>query len=156
MRNGIGIPESDRKEIAEGLSKLLADTYTLLLKTHNYHWNVQGPMFQTLHLLFEAQYNELFTAVDSIAERIRSLGYHAPGSYAQFASLTSIKEATSVPRATEMIRQLAEDNEAVARTARTVFPTAERGSDEATLDLLTGRLDVHEKAAWMLRAHFEE
>ncbi len=151
-----GITEGSRKDIAEGLSTLLADTYTLLLKTHNYHWNVTGPMFQTLHTLFETQYNELFTAVDLVAERIRSLGYPAPGSYAQFAKLTSIKEAVGVPRAKEMIQELLRDNEAVAKTARGLFPKAAEGHDEATLDLLTGRLDVHEKAAWMLRSHLEE
>ncbi len=151
-----GISEGSRKEIAEGLSSLLADTYTLLLKTHNYHWNVTGPMFQTLHTLFETQYTELFAAVDLVAERIRALGYPAPGSYAQFAKLTTIQEATSVPRAKDMIQELVKDNEAVAKTARSLFPKAEAGNDEATLDLLTGRLDVHEKAAWMLRSHIEE
>jgi starvation-inducible DNA-binding protein len=151
-----GIEEKDRKEIAEGLSHLLADSYTLFLKTHNYHWNVTGPMFQSLHLLFEAQYTELFAAVDLIAERIRALGFPAPGSYAQFSKLTSLKEATGIPRAKDMIRELADDNESLARTARALFPSAERGHDEATVDLLTGRLDVHEKAAWMLKSHLEE
>jgi len=151
-----GITEGSRKDIAEGLSVLLADSYTLLLKTHNFHWNVTGPMFQTLHLLFETQYNELFTAVDQIAERIRSLGYPAPASYAQFLKLTSIKEATTVPRAKEMIQELLRDNETVTKTARSLFPKAEAGNDEATLDLLTSRLDVHEKASWMLRSHLEE
>ncbi len=151
-----GITEGSRKEIADGLSTLLADTYTLLLKTHNYHWNVTGPMFQTLHTLFETQYNELFLAVDLVAERIRALGYPAPASYAQFLKLTSIKEATTVPRGKEMIQDLLRDNETVTKTARSLFPKAEEGKDEATVDLLTGRLDVHEKASWMLRSHLEE
>lgn len=155
MKINTGIEESKRQEIAGGLSRLLADTYTLFLKTHNYHWNVTGPMFQTLHLLFETQYNELFTAADLIAERIRSLGVYAPGSYAQFSQLTVIKEATSVPKAVDMIKEIMEANEAVARTARTIFPAAESANDEATMDLLTSRLDVHEKAAWMLRSHLE-
>jgi starvation-inducible DNA-binding protein len=152
MPINIGIPEAERHEIAEGLSRLLADTYTLYLKTHNFHWNVTGPMFQTLHLMFEQQYTELAGAVDAIAERIRSLGFPAPGSYKQFAALTSIKEVDAVPSAQEMIRLLVEGQETVARTARTVFPAAERGSDEATADLLTERLQVHEKTAWMLRS----
>jgi starvation-inducible DNA-binding protein len=156
MQMKTGIEEKDRKAVAEGLSRLLADTYTLFLKTHNYHWNVTGPMFQTLHLLFETQYNELFLAADTIAERIRALGVPAPGSYAQFAKLTAIKEASGVPRAKEMIREMADDNETVVRTARSLFPIAEGCSDEATVDLLTSRLDVHEKAAWMLRSHLEE
>ena len=148
----IGIPEAQRQEIAKGLSHFLADTYSLYLKTHNFHWNVTGPMFQTLHMLFMTQYTELWTAVDEIAERIRSLDEYAPGSYSQFAKLTSIKEAQGVPNAKEMIAQLLEGHEAVARTARSVFPAAEKGSDEATLDLLTGRLQIHEKTAWMLRS----
>ena len=156
MKIDTGIEEGKRQEIADGLSRLLADTYTLFLKTHNYHWNVTGPMFQTLHLLFETQYTELFTASDAIAERIRSLGFPAPGSYAQFSKLTSIKEATSVPRAKEMLKDMVEGHELVARTARSLFPVAEAGNDEATMDLLTSRLDVHEKAAWMLRSHLEE
>lgn len=156
MKINSGIEEGKRQEIVEGLSKLLSDTYTLFLKTHNYHWNVTGPMFQTLHLLFEQQYNELFTAADTIAERIRSLGYPAPGSYAQFSKLTTIKEATGVPHAKEMIKDLVDSHETIARTARSIFPVADAGADEATVDLLTGRLDVHEKAAWMLRSHLEE
>lgn len=151
----IGIGEQDRARIAEGLSRLLADTYTLYLKTHNFHWNVTGPMFQTLHLLFEQQYNELAMAVDQIAERIRALGHPAPGSYAQFAKLTSIREETGVPAAQEMIRQLVEGQEAVVRTARQVFPLAEEANDQATADLLTQRIQIHEKNAWMLRSLLE-
>lgn len=152
MPINIGIPENDRKEIADGLSRLLADTYTLYLKTHNFHWNVTGPMFRTLHLMFEEQYNELATAVDAIAERIRSLGFPAPASYKQFMKLTSIQEEDQVPAAQEMIRLLVAGHETVARTARSVFPASERGGDEATADLLTERLQVHEKTAWMLRS----
>lgn len=148
----IGLSEDARLRIADGLSRLLADTYTLYLKTHNFHWNVTGPMFNTLHLMFEQQYNELALAVDLIAERIRSLGVAAPGSYAQFAALTSIKEETGVPTAEEMIAQLVQDQEAVVRTARAVFPLADEANDEPTADLLTQRLQVHEKTAWMLRA----
>ena len=149
-------PETDRKEIAEGLSRLLADTYTLYLKTHNFHWNVTGPMFQTLHLMFETQYNELALAVDGLAERIRALGFPAPGSYAAFGKLGSIKESAGVPKAKEMIRELVEGQEAVVRTARAVFPAAEKGNDEATADLLTQRINIHEKTAWMLRSLLEE
>ncbi len=148
----IGLSEDSRIRIAEGLSRLLADTYTLYLKTHNFHWNVTGPMFNTLHLMFEAQYTELALAVDLIAERIRSLGVAAPGSYAQFAALTSIREETTVPSAEEMIAQLVQDQETVVRTARAVFPLADEAHDEPTADLLTQRLQVHEKTAWMLRA----
>ncbi|HWA50066.1 MAG TPA: Dps family protein [Dongiaceae bacterium] len=148
----IGISKKDRKTIAEGLSKLLADTYTLYLKTHNFHWNVEGPMFNTLHLMFETQYNELALAVDAIAERIRALGHPAPGSYAAYAKLSSIKEETGVPKAEDMIKQLVEGQEAVARTARAVFPAADKAGDEPTADLLTQRLQIHEKTAWMLRA----
>jgi starvation-inducible DNA-binding protein len=152
MNINIGIEEKDRREIAEGLSRLLADTYTLYLKTHNFHWNVTGPMFQTLHLMFETQYNELALAVDLIAERIRALGFPAPGSYAQFAKLSSIKEETSVPDAQTMIRLLVEGQEAVVRTARSVFPVVDRAHDEPTADLLTQRMQTHEKTAWMLRS----
>ena len=152
MQIDIGIPESNRVEIAQGLSKVLADSYTLYLKTHNFHWNVTGPMFQTLHTMFETQYNELALAVDEVAERIRSLGEFAPGSYAQFATLSSVKEETGVPEATEMVKQLVEGHEAVARTARAVYPAADSGSDEATADLLTQRIASHEKSAWMLRS----
>jgi starvation-inducible DNA-binding protein len=148
----IGISKKDRKTIADGLSKLLADTYTLYLKTHNFHWNVEGPMFNTLHLMFETQYNELALAVDAIAERIRALGHPAPGSYAAYAKLSSIKEETGQPKAEEMIRQLVDGQEAVARTARAVFPSAEKAGDEPTADLLTQRLQIHEKTAWMLRS----
>lgn len=148
----IGIEESDRREIAEGLSKLLADTYTLYLKTHNFHWNVTGPMFQTLHLMFEQQYTELAQAVDEIAERIRALGFPAPGTFKEFAQLTSIKEDDGSPSAEEMIRQLVEAQETVVRTARSVFPVVNRANDEPTADLLTTRMQVHEKTAWMLRS----
>jgi starvation-inducible DNA-binding protein len=152
MKIDIGIAEKDRRAIAKGLSALLADTYTLYLKTHNFHWNVTGPMFNTLHLMFEAQYTELSTAVDSIAERIRSLGERAPGSYAEFGKLTSIEEATGTSDAKSMIKQLVEGNEAVVKTARGIFDTADSAGDEATTDLLTQRLQTHEKAAWMLRS----
>jgi starvation-inducible DNA-binding protein len=148
----IGIEEVDRKEIADGLAHLLADTYTLYLKTHNYHWNVTGPMFQTLHLMFEQQYNELALAVDLIAERIRALGAPAPGTYREFGDLTSIPEDTDSPDATEMIRRLVAGQESVVRTARSVFPVVERVRDEPTADLLTQRMQVHEKTAWMLRS----
>ena len=148
----IGIGDKQRKEIADGLGHLLADTYTLYLKTHNYHWNVTGPMFNTLHLMFETQYTELALAVDLIAERIRALGYPAPGSYAQYAKLSVIKESETVPAAEEMIADLVKGQEAVVRTARGVFPTTEKAADQATADLLTQRMQVHEKAAWMLRA----
>lgn len=148
----IGISDKDRKKIADGLSRLLADTYTLYLKTHNFHWNVTGPMFNTLHLMFEGQYNELALAVDAIAERIRALGVHAPGSYKDFAKLSSIPEADGVPAAEEMIRQLVQGQEAVARTARDVFTAADAANDQPTADLLTQRLQTHEKTAWMLRS----
>jgi starvation-inducible DNA-binding protein len=151
----IGIQEQDRKTIAEGLSRLLADTYTLYLKTHNFHWNVTGPMFQTLHLMFETQYNELALAVDLIAERIRALGYPAPGTYGEYGKLSSIKETTGVPKAEEMIRLLVEGQEAVVRTARSVFPVVDKVNDEPTADLLTQRMQVHEKTAWMLRSLLE-
>ncbi len=156
MKIDIGIKEADRKEIAQGLSHLLADTYTLYLKTHNFHWNVTGPMFQTLHLMFETQYNELALAVDLIAERIRTLGVPAPGTYQEFAQLTSIKEAKGVPTAREMIAQLVEGQEAVIRTARNVFPAAEKANDQPTADLLTQRMQVHEKTAWMLRSLLQD
>lgn len=152
----IGIDEESRKQIAEGLSRLLADTYSLYLKTHNFHWNVTGPMFQTLHLMFETQYTELATAVDQIAERIRALGYPAPGTYTEFASLGSIPETTGVPKANEMIRLLVEGQEAVVRTARSIFPSVEQVNDEPTADLLTQRMQLHEKNAWMLRSLLEE
>ncbi len=156
MEIDIGIAEKDRKKIADGLSRLLADTYTLYLKTHNYHWNVTGPMFQTLHLMFETHYTELALAVDAIAERIRALGVAAPGTYAKFVKLSSIKEVETIPAATDMIKDLVKGHEAVARTARAVFPVADKASDEPTADLLTQRLQVHEKTAWMLRSLLEK
>jgi len=152
----IGISDGDRAAIAAGLSKLLADTYTLYLTTHNFHWNVTGPMFNTLHLMFMTQYTELWNAVDPIAERIRALGHPAPGSYAQFGALASIADVPATPpKALEMVRILVEGHEAVARTARSIFPVAEKASDEPTADLLTQRLDIHEKTAWMLRSLLE-
>ncbi|NKI94330.1 starvation-inducible DNA-binding protein [Rhizobacter sp. SG703] len=153
----IGISDKDRAAIAGGLSKLLADTYTLYLTTHNFHWNVTGPMFNTLHLMFMTQYTELWAAVDPVAERIRSLGHPAPGSYAQFGALASIQDAPAVPpKALEMVRILVQGHEAVARTARSLFPLADKAGDEPTADLLTQRLTVHEQTAWMLRSLLEE
>ena len=153
----IGINDVDRASIAGGLSKLLADTYTLYLTTHNFHWNVTGPMFNTLHAMFMAQYTELWNAVDPVAERIRALGHAAPGSYAQFGKLSSIGDAPATPpKAMEMVRILVEGHEAVARTARGVFPAADTADDQPTADLLTQRLDIHEKTAWMLRSLLEE
>lgn len=152
----IGIDEKARSEIAEGLSRLLADTYSLYLKTHNFHWNVTGPMFQTLHTMFETQYTELATAVDLIAERIRSLGFPAPGTYSEFARLSSIPEASGVPKADDMIRELVAGQEAVVRTARSIFPLVEQANDEPTADLLTQRMQIHEKTAWMLRSLLEQ
>lgn len=152
----LGIEKSDREKIADGLSNLLADTYTLYLKTHNFHWNVTGPMFNTLHSMFELQYTELATAVDEIAERIRALGEKAPGSYKQFAKLTQIPEETSVPSAEAMIAQLVQDQETVVRTARSVFPVVEKANDQPSADLLTRRMQVHEKTAWMLRSMLDE
>jgi starvation-inducible DNA-binding protein len=153
----IGIGEKDRAAIAAGLSKLLADTYTLYLTTHNFHWNVTGPMFNTLHAMFMTQYTELWNAVDPIAERIRALGHPAPGSYAQFGKLSSINDApTTPPKALQMVRILVEGHEAVARTARGVFPLADKADDQPTADLLTRRLDIHEKTAWMLRSLLED
>ena len=153
----IGITKASRKQIADGLAHLLADSYTLYLKTHNFHWNVTGPMFNTLHAMFMQQYTELWNAVDPIAERIRSLGHPAPGSYAQFGQLASIKDApVQPPKALEMVRILVEGHEAVARTARGIFPLADKAGDEPTADLLTQRLTVHEQTAWMLRSLLEE
>jgi starvation-inducible DNA-binding protein len=152
MKANIGISSADSKKIAAGLSRLLADSYTLYLKTHNFHWNVTGPMFQTLHLLFQDQYTEQWNALDLIAERIRALGHVAPGSYRQFAKLSSIAEEEGVPKATDMIRQLVAGQEAVARTARELFPAVEGANDQPTADLLTQRLQIHEKNAWMLRS----
>ena len=155
MTIDIGLPDDQRTKIADGLSRLLGDTYTLYLQTHNYHWNVTGPMFQTLHLMFETQYNELALAVDAIAERIRALGARAPGTYRELAALTSIAEDTDEPDATEMIRRLVRGQEAVARTAREVFAMASDANDQPSADLLTQRLQVHEKTAWMLRSLLE-
>ena len=151
----IGIPEAKRKAIAKGLSHLLADEYTLYLKTHNFHWNVTGPMFNTLHLMFETHYNEAALAVDLVAERIRALGFPAPGTYRQYAALSSIDETEGVPAAMEMVRELVKGHEACARTARSVFPAAEDADDQPTADLLTQRMQAHEKTAWMLRSLLE-
>jgi starvation-inducible DNA-binding protein len=154
----IGIREKDRKKIADGLSGFLADSFTLYLKTHNFHWNVTGPMFNALHLMFEAQYTEQWTALDGIAERIRALGLNAPGSYAQFIKLSSIREEPGAPDAPEwreMVRQLVLGNEAVCRTARAVLSTADDAGDDPTVDMLTQRLAIHEKYAWMLRSLLE-
>ena len=148
----IGIDENQRKEIAAGLSKFMADTYTLYLKTHNFHWNVTGPMFQTLHLMFELHYNELWLAIDVIAERIRARGFPAPGSYSELSKLTSIREDAGVPQAEDMIRALVAGHEAVIKTARSLFPVVEKAQDQSTLDLLTQRMQLHEKTAWMLRS----
>ena len=157
MAMNIGIDETKRKEITGGLARLLADTYTLYLTTHNFHWNVSGPMFNSLHAMFMAQYTELWNAVDPIAERIRSLGEPAPGSYAQFARLSSLADAPETPpKAEAMIRILAEGHEATARSARSLFPLADKAGDQATADLATQRVAVHEKAAWMLRALLDE
>lgn len=155
MDINMGMKREQRQEIAEGLGRLLADTYTLYLKTHNFHWNVTGPLFNTLHLMFEEQYNALATAVDEIAERIRALGFPAPGSYQQYAKLSSIKEEAGVPKAEAMIRQLEEGNEAVVRTARSLVQHAAGADDEATADLITQRMQYHEKTAWMLRSMLE-
>lgn len=152
MTINIGLNKEQRESLAEGLAILLADSYTLYLKTHNFHWNVVGPMFQSLHILFETQYLELALAVDEIAERIRALDYPAPGSYATFAKLTSIKEAVHVPSADEMIKQLIADQETIIRSARELFPVVESSHDQATLDLVTRRMLIHEKNAWMLRS----
>ena len=156
MEINIGIAEPDRLQIVDGLSRLLADTYTLYLKTHNFHWNVTGPMFQTLHLMFETQYTELAAAVDLIAERIRALGSHAPGTYGEFSRLSAVKEPDGVPNAQEMIRQLVQDQETIVRTARSIFPSVEKAADEPTADLLTQRMQIHEKTAWMLRSLLEK
>ena len=156
MKIDIGITEQDRSAIVQGLSHLLADTYTLYLTTHNFHWNVTGPMFNSLHNMFMLQYTELWNAVDPVAERIRSLGHAAPGSYAQFGQLTSLPDAPATPpKAMEMVAILAQGHEAVARTARSLYPAVEKAHDEPTADLLTQRIGVHEQAAWMLRALLE-
>jgi starvation-inducible DNA-binding protein len=158
MKIDIGIGQKDRKKIADGLSVVLADSYTLYLKTHNFHWNVTGPMFNTLHVMFETQYTEQWTALDDIAERIRALGFNAPGSYARFSELATIKEEPGTPQAPEwkeMVRQLVLGNEAVCRTARKVLKAADEADDDPTVDLLTQRLQTHEKYAWMLRSLLE-
>jgi starvation-inducible DNA-binding protein len=154
MKIDIGISDKQRKKVAEGLARFLADSYTLYLKTHNYHWNVTGPMFNSLHMMFQTQYTEAWNALDEIAERIRALGFSAPGSYAQFAKLSSIKEQDSevVPEWKTMVEQLVLGNEAVCRTARKVLEAAGEAGDEPTADLLTQRLNIHEKNAWMLRS----
>lgn len=152
----IGISEKDRKAIAKGLSALLADSYSLYLMTHNFHWNVKGPMFNTLHTMFMTQYSEQWAALDLIAERIRALGEPAPGTYKEFAKLTSIAEVSGTPKAMEMVRLLVKAQEATAKTARKLFPLVEKASDQPTADLLTQRQDVHEKTAWMLRSLLEE
>ena len=152
----IGLSEKERAQIAEGLSRLLADTYTLYLKTHNFHWNVTGPMFQTLHVMFMDLYNEQWLAIDLLAERIRALGFPAPGTYREFAALTSIPEHKGVPKAKEMILQLIAGQEAVVRTARAMFPLVEKVNDQPTADVLTQRMQIHEKNAWMLRSLLEE
>lgn len=152
----IGISEANRKAIAEGLSKLLADSYTLYLMTHNFHWNVTGPMFNTLHNMFMTQYTEQWTALDEIAERIRALGFAAPGTYKEFVKLASVKEVDGVPKALEMVKLLVDAQETTARTARSLYDIVEEASDEPTADLLTQRLNVHEKTAWMLRSLLEE
>lgn len=156
MAIDIGIPDKDRKKIVAGLSKMLADSYILYLKTHNFHWNVTGPMFNSLHVMFMGQYTELWNALDPIAERIRSLGHPAPGSYKKFAALSSIKEEEGTPSATDMIKQLIAGQEAVVRTARAAFKIADAADDQPTADLLTQRMEVHEKNAWMLRSLLEK
>ena len=155
-RIDIGIPEEKRQKIADGLSRLLADSYTLYLMTHNFHWNVTGPMFNTLHVMFMGQYTEQWNALDLIAERIRALGFPAPGTYNEFVKLASIKEVEGTPKALDMVRHLVAAQEATARTAREIFPLTEDANDQPTADLLTQRLDVHEKTAWMLRSLLED
>ncbi len=156
MKIDIGIGDADRAAIADGLGRLLADSYSLYLQTHNFHWNVTGPMFQTLHLMFEGQYTELAVAVDLVAERIRSLGFPAPATYGEFVRLSSITEVAGVPKAEEMIRALVDGQQTVVRTARSLFPVVEKAGDEATADLLTQRIQLHEKTAWMLRSLLEQ
>jgi len=156
MKIDIGIDDAARAAIADGLGRLLADSYSLYLQTHNFHWNVTGPMFQTLHVMFESQYTELATAVDLVAERIRSLGFPAPATYAEFTRLSSITNVDGVPRADEMIRMLVDGQQTVVRTARSLFPVVEAAGDEATADLLTQRIQLHEKTAWMLRSLLEQ
>ena len=156
MNVDIGISDADRKKIAEGLSGLLADSYTLYLMTHNFHWNVTGPQFNSLHNMFMAQYTEQWNALDIIAERIRALGFPAPGTYREFVKLASIKEVEGVPKANDMIRHLVAAQEATARTARKLFPVVDAANDQPTADVLTQRIDIHEKTAWMLRSLLEE
>jgi len=148
----IGISDNNRKAVAAGLSGLLADTYTLYLKTHNFHWNVEGPMFQTLHVMFMGQYTEMWNALDVIAERIRALGHYAPGTYSEFVELSAIKESKGVPKANKMIEELISGHETVIKTVRHIFDAAEKAKDQTTMDVLTQRLDIHEKTAWMLRS----
>lgn len=155
MEPNIGIDQPQRQAIADQLSKVLADTYTLYLKTHNFHWNVTGPQFQTLHLMFEQHYNELWQAVDTVAERIRALGFTAPGTGKQYAKLASIQEDDEIPAAKDMIKKLVEGHEAVVRTSRTAFSIADKANDQPTCDLLTQRMTIHEKTAWMLRSLLE-
>ncbi|PRD68845.1 DNA starvation/stationary phase protection protein [Malikia spinosa] len=152
----IGISDADRQKIAAGLSALLADSYTLYLMTHNFHWNVTGPQFNSLHNMFMTQYTEQWNALDIIAERIRALGFPAPGTYKEFVKLASIEEVEGVPKATDMVRHLVAAQEATARTARTLFPVVDAANDQPTADVLTQRIDVHEKTAWMLRSLLEE
>jgi starvation-inducible DNA-binding protein len=156
MTINIGISEADRKKIADGLSKFLADSYTLYLMTHNFHWNVTGPQFNTLHTMFMTQYTEQWAALDMIAERIRALGHPAPGTYKEFVKLSSIKEVEGKPKALEMVRHLVRAQEATAKTARSLFPIIEKANDQPSADLLTQRIDIHEKTAWMLRSMLEE
>lgn len=155
-RIDIGISENDRARIAKGLSGFLSDSYTLYLMTHNFHWNVKGPMFNSLHVMFMEQYTEQWAALDQIAERIRALGYPAPGTYKEFSRLASIKEIEGVPTAMEMVRHLVEAQEATARTGRALFPLLDEANDQPSADMLTQRLDIHEKTAWMLRSILEE
>lgn len=155
-KHNLGIDGKHAKAITEGLSHLLADSYMLYIKTHNYHWNVEGPMFNTLHIMFMEQYTEMWNSLDLIAERIRALGAYAPGTYAQYSKLTKISESAKVPKALKMVEELLEGHEIVAQTARSIFSAAEKANDEATCDLLTQRLNVHEKTAWMLRSLLAE
>lgn len=152
----IGISETERKKIVAGLSALLADSYTLYLMTHNFHWNVTGPQFNSLHLMFMGQYTEQWNALDVIAERIRALGFPAPGTYKEFVKLASIREVEDVPKSDDMIRHLVNAQEATARTARKLFPVVDAANDQPTADILTQRLEIHEKTAWMLRSLLEE
>ncbi len=152
MSINTGISAKDRASIAKGLSRVLADSYLVYLKTHNFHWNVEGPMFQTLHDMFMQQYTETWNAIDEIAERIRALGHYAPGTYKEYAKLARVKETDGVPKAEKMVRLLIEGQEAIVKTAREVIPIADKANDEPTLDLLTQRMQIHEKNAWMLRS----